>query len=77
MRPAGHLFRQPGRRAPTIDLDADNSTGATAADFKGYFAAGAIVAAADTDTLITDNGTTIASAVIKLTTLRTAAPRRC
>ena len=53
---------------PVIDLDANNSTGATAADFKGYFAGGAIVAAADTDTLITDNGTTIASAVIKLTT---------
>jgi uncharacterized repeat protein (TIGR01451 family) len=53
---------------PIIDLDADNSTGATGADFKGYFAAGAIVAAADTDTLITDNGTTIHSATIKLTT---------
>jgi uncharacterized repeat protein (TIGR01451 family) len=52
---------------PAIDLDADNSSGATGADYKGYFAAGAVVAAADSDTLITDNGTVIHSGVIKLT----------
>src|SRR5262249_31533343 len=53
---------------PTIDLDADNSSGATGADYKGYFSGGAVVPAADTDTLITDNGTVIKSAAIKLTT---------
>src|SRR5262249_43058039 len=53
---------------PTIDLDADNSSGATGADYQGYFSGGAVVPAADTDTLITDNGTIIKSAAIKLTT---------
>jgi hypothetical protein len=54
---------------PTLDFDADNSTGATGADFKGYFqGGGAVVPAADTDTLVTDNGTIIQSAAIKLTT---------
>ena len=63
---------------PTLDLDANNSTGATGADYKGYFqGGGAIVPAADPDVLVTDNGTTIHSAVIKLTTRRTAPPRPC
>src|SRR5262249_38711395 len=53
---------------PVIDLDADNSSGATGADYSGFFGGGVIVPAADSDTLITDNGTVIKSAAIKLTT---------
>src|SRR4029453_11547194 len=54
---------------PLIHPDADNSSGATGADYQGYFTGGGVVVpAAGTDTLITDNGTTIASAAIKLTT---------
>jgi uncharacterized repeat protein (TIGR01451 family) len=55
---------------PMIDLDADDSSGATGADFQGTFSgSGAVVPAADTDTVITDNGSnTISSATIKLTT---------
>src|SRR5262249_48753701 len=53
---------------PVIDLDANNSSGATGADYSGFFSGGVTVPAADTDTLITDNGTVIHSAVIKLTT---------
>ncbi len=53
---------------PTIDLDADDSSGATGADYQGFFAGGAVVPAADTDTVIADNGSpTISSATIKLT----------
>src|SRR4029077_6637661 len=44
---------------PVIDLDANNSSGATGADYQGYFSGGAVVPAADPDTLITDNGTVI------------------
>jgi hypothetical protein len=61
---SGTVVDQP----PVIDLDADNSSGATGADYHGYFTAGGVVPAADTDTQITDNGTVIKSAVIKLTT---------
>src|SRR6185436_17619979 len=53
---------------PTIDLDANNSSGATGADYKGFFTAGSTVPAADPDTQITDNGSTIKSAAIKLLT---------
>jgi hypothetical protein len=55
---------------PKIDLDANDSSGATGADFQGTFAGGgAVVPAADTDTVITDLGSpTISSAAIKLTT---------
>lgn len=54
---------------PTLDLDANNSSGATGADYRGYFeGGGAVVPAADLDVLISDNGTTIHSAVITLTT---------
>jgi hypothetical protein len=55
---------------PVIDLDANNSSGATGADFQGTFSGGgAVVPAADTDTTVTDAGSpTISSAVIKLTT---------
>src|SRR6185369_11923175 len=35
---------------PTIDLDANNSSGASGADYKGYFAGGTVVPAADADT---------------------------
>src|SRR5581483_940723 len=53
---------------PVIDLDANDSSGATGADFQGFFSGGTAVPAADTDTTITDAGSdTIASAVIKLT----------
>lgn len=54
---------------PTIDLDGNNSTGATGADYKGYFqGSGVIVPAADVDVAVTDDSTTIHSAAIKLTT---------
>ncbi|HEY1377940.1 MAG TPA: DUF11 domain-containing protein, partial [Gemmataceae bacterium] len=54
---------------PVIDLDANDSTGATGADFLGTFAGGEAFPAADTDTVITDLGSpTISSATIKLTT---------
>src|SRR5262249_23025683 len=54
---------------PVIDLDANDSSGATGADFQGTFAGGVVVPAADTDTTITDAGSpTISSATIKLTT---------
>jgi uncharacterized repeat protein (TIGR01451 family) len=54
---------------PVIDLDADNSSGATGADYQGTFSGGAVVPAADTDTSVTDMGSsTISSATIKLTT---------
>jgi uncharacterized repeat protein (TIGR01451 family) len=54
---------------PVIDLDANDSSGATGADFQGTFSGnGAVVPAADTDTTVTDAGSpTISSAVIKLT----------
>ena len=52
---------------PTLDLDGNDSTGATGADYLGYFDGnGTIVPAADVDTAITAGGTTIQSAVIQL-----------
>ncbi|OUL36730.1 hypothetical protein BV372_05935 [Nostoc sp. T09] len=54
---------------PTIDLDGNNSSGATGNDYKNNFAAsGGFVTAADTDAIITDDKTNINSATITLTT---------
>jgi hypothetical protein len=54
--------------SPTLDLDANDSSGATITAYQGKFTVGgAAVAIADTDVAITDDGATIASATITLT----------
>ena len=56
-----------GTGAPTLDLDADNSSGAVMADYKVGFN-GSAVAIADSDVVITDNNSTnMVQAVITLT----------
>ena len=54
--------------APTIDLDSDDSSGATDGDFNGTFTEdGGEVAVADTDTAITDDGNTHLTLTVTLT----------
>ncbi|WP_124962391.1 Ig-like domain-containing protein, partial [Sulfurisoma sediminicola] len=56
---------------PVLDLDANDSSGATTTSYKGKFTVGAsAVAIADTDVAITDDGTTIASATITLSNFK-------
>jgi uncharacterized repeat protein (TIGR01451 family) len=53
---------------PTLDLDANDSSGATGADYQGMFLGGGVAApAADTDVVIVTSGTTIRSAALALT----------
>lgn len=52
---------------PTIDLDANNSSGATGNNFRGIFAGNAIRSATDSDVTITDDKTNITGATITLT----------
>jgi uncharacterized repeat protein (TIGR01451 family) len=53
---------------PTIDLDGDNSTAPGTNYLNRFVAGGAAVSAADSDVVITDDGTNISRAVITLTT---------
>ena len=59
----------PVNDAPVLDLDADNSSGATGADFTvNYVSSATAVAIADGDTTITDaDNTTLTSATVTLT----------
>nr|MCU0566371.1 DUF4347 domain-containing protein [Oculatellaceae cyanobacterium Prado106] len=55
--------------APVLDLDANDSSGATTSDYTNRFTRGTPVTIGDTDTLITDaDDTLIESATIQLTT---------
>ncbi len=62
-------WTMPADGVPTLDLDGDDSSGATGDDFAATFVAlGAAVSVADTDTLITDSdSTTLESATITIT----------
>ncbi len=56
---------------PVLDLDADNSSGLTGADYQTSFTLnGSAVAISDSDVTITDDGATIASATITLSSPR-------
>ena len=62
-------YAVPDTGIPAVDLDGDDSSGATGADFAASFVAlGAAAAIANTDTLITDsNSTMLESATITIT----------
>jgi hypothetical protein len=62
-----HVVLPPPNVPPAIDLDANNSTTTGANYLTTFTDGGPAVAVADTDVLITDNGTTLTSATATLT----------